>query len=51
MGQATYQCYAGFGFPSGGETITCTSEGKWERLPECKGNFTIIEQLVCNHFL
>ncbi|KAK3869849.1 hypothetical protein Pcinc_024872 [Petrolisthes cinctipes] len=36
-GQATYQCYAGFGFPSGQpiETITCTEKGKWERMPEC----------------
>ncbi|XP_045614794.2 uncharacterized protein uif isoform X1 [Procambarus clarkii] len=37
LGQATYQCYAGFGFPSskGVETITCTEHGEWQRLPEC----------------
>ncbi|CAG0905248.1 unnamed protein product [Darwinula stevensoni] len=36
-GQATYQCYAGFGFPSGlpVETIRCTAEGDWEKLPTC----------------
>ncbi|KAK7079934.1 Calcium ion binding, partial [Halocaridina rubra] len=36
-GQATYQCYAGFGFPSGAplETVSCTEQGQWERLPEC----------------
>jgi hypothetical protein len=38
-GQATYQCYAGFGFPSGlpVESITCTAEGLWEKLPTCLG--------------
>nr|XP_027224933.1 uncharacterized protein LOC113817130 isoform X1 [Penaeus vannamei] len=36
-GQATYQCYAGFGFPSGKpvETVKCTELGVWEKLPEC----------------
>ncbi|XP_067122803.1 uncharacterized protein [Centruroides vittatus] len=36
-GQATYQCYAGFAFPSGlpTETIRCTEDGKWEKLPVC----------------
>ena len=36
-GVATYQCYAGFGFTSGQstETIRCTEEGKWEKLPTC----------------
>lgn len=36
-GQATYQCYAGFGFSSGlpTETIRCTDDGKWGRLPIC----------------
>ncbi|MCL4136243.1 UNVERIFIED_CONTAM: hypothetical protein GTU68_021071, partial [Idotea baltica] len=37
LGQATYQCYAGFGFSSGlpVETISCTASGRWERFPEC----------------
>ncbi|XP_042883171.1 sushi, von Willebrand factor type A, EGF and pentraxin domain-containing protein 1-like isoform X2 [Penaeus japonicus] len=36
-GQATYQCYAGFGFLSGQpvETVRCTELGEWEKLPEC----------------
>ena len=36
-GAASYQCYAGFGFASGSpiESIKCTEEGKWERLPTC----------------
>ena len=36
-GTATYQCYAGFAFPSGvhTESIRCTEEGKWEKLPLC----------------
>ncbi|KAG1655606.1 Fibropellin-1 [Nymphon striatum] len=36
-GLATYQCYAGFGFPSGQATqaIKCTHSGKWEKLPVC----------------
>ncbi|XP_063614589.1 sushi, von Willebrand factor type A, EGF and pentraxin domain-containing protein 1-like isoform X2 [Penaeus indicus] len=36
-GQATYQCYAGFGFPSKEpvETVRCTELGEWEKLPEC----------------
>lgn len=36
-GQAAYQCYAGFGFPSGRatETIRCQENGKWEKLPTC----------------
>lgn len=40
-GQATYQCYAGFGFPSSEpvETIRCTDQGQWEKLPECLGKF------------
>ncbi|UYV83192.1 clec-78 [Cordylochernes scorpioides] len=36
-GQATYQCYAGFGFSSGmpTETVRCTEDGRWEKLPVC----------------
>ncbi|XP_064091137.1 sushi, von Willebrand factor type A, EGF and pentraxin domain-containing protein 1-like isoform X2 [Macrobrachium nipponense] len=36
-GQAKYQCYAGFGFPSGApfETVRCNEHGQWEKLPEC----------------
>lgn len=36
-GVATYQCYAGFGFASGSstETIRCSEDGKWEKLPTC----------------
>lgn len=36
-GVATYQCYAGFAFPSGRVTqsIKCTQSGKWEKLPVC----------------
>ena len=38
-GMASYQCYAGFGFPSGNpiETIVCTSEGDWSFTPVCQG--------------
>lgn len=37
MGIATYQCYAGFSFPSGKatEVISCTASGNWEKLPLC----------------
>jgi len=37
LGTATYQCYAGFGFPSGKatEVIGCLASGKWEKLPVC----------------
>ncbi|XP_018027289.2 sushi, von Willebrand factor type A, EGF and pentraxin domain-containing protein 1, partial [Hyalella azteca] len=37
LGQATYQCYAGFAFPSGSpvETVTCLETGQWQPLPEC----------------
>ncbi|KAK6617037.1 hypothetical protein RUM44_005394 [Polyplax serrata] len=36
-GQAMYQCYAGFAFPSGQpiERVSCLSDGRWERLPTC----------------
>lgn len=36
-GFATYQCYAGFAFPSGQltQSIKCTQSGKWEKLPVC----------------
>ncbi|XP_076035426.1 sushi, von Willebrand factor type A, EGF and pentraxin domain-containing protein uif [Oratosquilla oratoria] len=37
LGQAKYQCYAGFAFPTGKhiETVVCNEEGIWDRLPEC----------------
>ncbi|XP_022825719.1 sushi, von Willebrand factor type A, EGF and pentraxin domain-containing protein 1 isoform X1 [Spodoptera litura] len=36
-GVATYQCYAGFAFPTGQpiERISCLSDGRWERTPTC----------------
>ncbi|XP_073992974.1 sushi, von Willebrand factor type A, EGF and pentraxin domain-containing protein uif isoform X1 [Rhodnius prolixus] len=36
-GEAMYQCYAGFAFPSGFpvEKISCLADGRWERLPHC----------------
>ncbi|XP_015790438.1 uncharacterized protein LOC107367263 isoform X1 [Tetranychus urticae] len=36
-GSATYQCYAGFAFPSGRgvETIRCGEDGHWGKLPVC----------------
>ena len=39
-GMASYQCYAGFGFPSGNpiETIVCTKEGTWSFTPECQAS-------------
>jgi hypothetical protein len=39
-GTASYQCYAGFAFPSGLpiETISCNSDGTWTNLPVCQGN-------------
>ena len=39
-GEATYQCYAGFGFSSGlaVETIHCTGNGQWEQLPLCSAS-------------
>lgn len=38
-GQAMYQCYAGFAFPSGLpiERVSCLADGRWERLPTCLG--------------
>ena len=44
-GAASYQCYAGFGFPSGQpiETITCNADGQWSFLPICQG--------LCNRIL
>lgn len=39
-GVAYYQCYAGFGFPSGqrSEKISCLADGKWEKLPSCQAS-------------
>ncbi|XP_043234344.1 uncharacterized protein LOC122387849 [Amphibalanus amphitrite] len=36
-GEITYQCYAGFAFPSGQplETISCSADGNWGKLPVC----------------
>ena len=36
-GMATYQCYAGFAFPSDRETetIRCNEDGSWGKLPVC----------------
>lgn len=36
-GVATYQCYAGFAFPTSQpvEKISCLADGRWERQPSC----------------
>ncbi|XP_045468348.1 sushi, von Willebrand factor type A, EGF and pentraxin domain-containing protein 1 isoform X2 [Harmonia axyridis] len=36
-GQAMYQCYAGFAFPTGQpiERISCLADGRWEKKPNC----------------
>ncbi|KAG8295757.1 calcium ion binding [Homalodisca vitripennis] len=36
-GEALYQCYAGFAFPSTlpFEKVSCLADGRWERLPTC----------------
>lgn len=36
-GEAMYQCYAGFAFPSSlpVEKISCLADGRWEKLPNC----------------
>ena len=38
-GEAQFQCYAGFAFPSGSplEQITCLEDGQWSPLPNCQG--------------
>ena len=50
LGAATYQCYAGFAFPSGKatEVISCSAAGKWEKLPLCLGKnfFSILQVFV-----
>lgn len=50
-GVATYQCYAGFAFPTGQpiERISCLSDGRWERTPTCLGKNKICEELDCLH--
>ena len=39
-GQASYTCYAGFGFSSGQpvETIQCTIDGTWSYTPTCQAS-------------
>ncbi|KAK9718535.1 CUB domain [Popillia japonica] len=36
-GEAMYQCYAGFAFPTGKpiEKISCLADGRWEKKPSC----------------
>lgn len=36
-GEAMYQCYAGFAFPTGRpiERISCLADGRWEKKPVC----------------
>ena len=43
-GEARFQCYAGFAFPSGNilETISCLDNGEWSPLPNCQGNMQYI---------
>lgn len=50
LGTATYQCYAGFAFPSGKatEVITCLASGKWEKLPLCLGKLTFKSEYYSN---
>ena len=40
-GEITYQCYAGFAFPTGQalETISCSADGSWGKLPVCLGKY------------
>jgi hypothetical protein len=47
-GTASFQCYAGFAFPSGLpiETISCNADGTWGILPICQGNFKLISRFV-----
>jgi len=42
-GQAMYQCYAGFAFPSNEpiEKVSCLADGRWERLPTCLGKHIV----------
>lgn len=46
-GQAMYQCYAGFAFPSNEpiEKVSCLADGRWERLPTCLGKSINIENV------
>lgn len=46
-GLATYQCYAGFAFPSGRPTekISCLADGRWEKKPSCLGALRV-SQLI-----
>ena len=41
-GEARFQCYAGFSFPSGNtlETISCLGDGQWSPLPNCQGKLS-----------
>lgn len=50
-GLATYQCYAGFAFPSGRPTekISCMADGRWEKKPSCLGKlrkFVAVSQQI-----
>lgn len=44
-GEAMYQCYAGFAFPTGQpiEKISCLSDGRWEKKPACLGEYLIVD--------
>ena len=52
-GVARYQCYAGFGFPSGQKTekISCLADGRWEKLPSCQGEYMTFPQSFCLSFV
>lgn len=47
-GQAMYQCYAGFAFPTGQpiERISCLSDGRWEKKPNCLGKYKYVFSLI-----
>lgn len=46
-GLATYQCYAGFAFPSGRPTekISCLADGRWEKKPSCLGLLKVSQSI------
>lgn len=47
-GQAMYQCYAGFAFPTGQpiERISCLADGRWEKKPTCLGMVINMQLIV-----